>query len=63
MEVIAIQKSSLDGNKNELKEPLEMAKREDKLLPYIQIGGKIIFKQTNILTELEHNYLKNKASN
>ncbi|MFA9188723.1 MULTISPECIES: hypothetical protein [Flavobacterium] len=39
MEVIAIQKSSLDGNKNELKEPLGMAKREDKLLPYIQIGG------------------------
>ena len=35
--------------------------RDDKILPYIQIGGKIIFKQSDILTALEQNYVTNKA--
>ncbi|WP_156308917.1 helix-turn-helix domain-containing protein [Sphingobacterium endophyticum] len=33
--------------------------RDDKILPYIQIGGKIIYKETDILTILEHNYISN----
>ena len=33
---------------------------DDKILPYIQIGGKIIFKQSDILLVLEQNYI-NKA--
>jgi excisionase family DNA binding protein len=35
--------------------------RNDKILPFIQIGEKIIFKQSNILTALEQNYVTNKA--
>lgn len=31
--------------------------RDDKILPYIQIGGKIIFKQSDILAALEQNYV------
>lgn len=30
--------------------------RDDKILPYIQIGGKIIFKQSDIQRILEENY-------
>jgi excisionase family DNA binding protein len=30
--------------------------RDDKILPYIQIGGKIIFKQSDILSVLTQNY-------
>ncbi|MES2267066.1 MAG: helix-turn-helix domain-containing protein [Bacteroidota bacterium] len=33
--------------------------RDDKRLPYIQIGGKIIFKQSDLLTILEQNYTRN----
>ena len=33
--------------------------RDDKILPYIQIGGKIIYKETDILTILEQNYISN----
>lgn len=33
--------------------------RDDKILPYIQIGGKIIFKQSDLLTILEQNYVGN----
>lgn len=33
--------------------------RDDKILPYIQIGGKIIFKQSDILSALEQNYVTN----
>lgn len=44
MEVIAIQNSALDEMKNEL---------NDKILPYIQIGG----KESDILTALEQNYI------
>ena len=36
--------------------------RDDKILPFIQIGGKIIFKQSDILAALEQNYVTNKAS-
>jgi excisionase family DNA binding protein len=36
--------------------------RDDKILPYIQIGGKIIFKQSDIGRVLEQNYVTNKAS-
>ena len=36
--------------------------RDDKILSFIQIGGKIIFKQSDILTALEQNYVTNKAS-
>lgn len=35
--------------------------RDDKILPYIQIGGKIIFKQSDILAVLEQNYVTNKT--
>lgn len=31
--------------------------RDDKILPFIQIGGKIIFKQSDILFALEQNYI------
>jgi len=31
--------------------------RDDKILPYVQIGGKIIFKQSDILKILEQNYV------
>ena len=31
--------------------------RDDKILPYVQISGKIIFKQSDILKILEHNYV------
>ena len=30
--------------------------RDDNILPYIQIGGKIIYKETNILNILEKHY-------
>jgi hypothetical protein len=30
--------------------------RDDNILPYIQIGGKIIYKETDILEILERNY-------
>lgn len=30
--------------------------RDDNILPYIQIGGKIIYKQSDILSLLEQNY-------
>lgn len=33
--------------------------RDDKILPYIQIGGKIIYKESDILTTLEQNYTGN----
>lgn len=33
--------------------------RDDNILPYIQIGGKIIYKETDILTVLEQNYVAN----
>ncbi|MCP1994421.1 helix-turn-helix domain-containing protein [Flavobacterium sp. HSC-61S13] len=33
--------------------------RDDKILPYIQIGGKIIYRESDILTVLEHNYKSN----
>lgn len=36
--------------------------RDDKILPYIQIGGKIIYKETDILTVLEQNYIIKKGS-
>ena len=32
--------------------------RDDGLFPYIQIGGKILFKQSDILKVLETNYKK-----
>jgi excisionase family DNA binding protein len=35
--------------------------RDDKILPYIQIGGKIIFKQSDILAALEQNYVTTNA--
>ncbi|WP_312336603.1 helix-turn-helix domain-containing protein [Sphingobacterium sp.] len=31
--------------------------RDDKILPYVQIGGKIIFRQSDILEILERNYV------
>ena len=34
--------------------------RDDNILPYIQIGGKIIYKETDILTVLEQNYCSQK---
>lgn len=34
--------------------------RDDNILPYIQIGGKIIFKQSDIVSVLEQNYVVNK---
>ncbi|RAV28787.1 helix-turn-helix domain-containing protein [Sinomicrobium soli] len=37
--------------------------RDDQILPYIQIGGKIIFKQTDLLRILEQNYVFNGKKN
>lgn len=34
--------------------------RDDKILPFVQIGGKIIFKQSDITNVLEQNYVMNK---
>lgn len=31
--------------------------RDDNILPYIQIGGKIIYKESDILKALEKNYV------
>ena len=31
--------------------------RDDNILPFIQIGGKIIYKESDILTVLEQNYI------
>jgi len=31
--------------------------RDDKILPYIQIGGKIIYKQSDLVAVLENNYI------
>ncbi len=36
--------------------------RDDNILPYIQIGGKIIYKETDILEILEQNYISNKTN-
>lgn len=33
--------------------------RDDTILPYIQIGGKIIYKESDILKILEQNYISN----
>lgn len=33
--------------------------RDDNILPFIQIGGKIIYKESDILTVLEQNYVAN----
>ncbi|OJY83543.1 MAG: DNA-binding protein [Sphingobacteriales bacterium 40-81] len=35
--------------------------RDDNILPYIQIGGKIIYKESDIQTVLEQNYISNKT--
>jgi len=35
--------------------------RDDNILPYIQIGGKIIYKEHDILTILEQNYISQKT--
>ena len=32
--------------------------RDDKILPYIQVGGKIIYKESDILKILEKNYVR-----
>lgn len=37
--------------------------RDDQILPYIQIGGKIIFEQTDLLRILEQNYVCNGQKN
>ncbi|MBF6652913.1 DNA-binding protein [Flavobacterium columnare] len=34
--------------------------RDDNVLPFIQIGGKIIYKETDIMTALEQNYISHK---
>lgn len=34
--------------------------RDDNILPFIQIGGKIIYKESDILTILERNYVSAK---
>jgi excisionase family DNA binding protein len=34
--------------------------RDDKILPFIQIGGKIIFKRSDITSVLEQNYVINR---
>lgn len=36
--------------------------RDDNILPYIQIGGKIIYKESDILTILEQNYISQKPA-
>ena len=33
--------------------------RDDNILPFIQIGGKIIYKESDILNVLEQNYVTN----
>ncbi|MGJ1314877.1 helix-turn-helix domain-containing protein [Sphingobacterium multivorum] len=35
--------------------------RDDNILPFIQIGGKIIYRETDILTVLELNYVSKKG--
>ncbi|AZA92883.1 MAG: helix-turn-helix domain-containing protein [Sphingobacteriales bacterium] len=35
--------------------------RDDNILPYIQIGGKIIYKESDIMTILEQNYITQKT--
>lgn len=35
--------------------------RDDHILPYIQIGGKIIYKETDLMSVLEQNYISNKT--
>ena len=35
--------------------------RDDNILPFIQIGGKIIYKETDILHILEQNYISTKT--
>lgn len=37
--------------------------RDDNILPFIQIGGKIIYKETDILSVLEQNYTSNNINN
>ncbi len=37
--------------------------RDDGILPFIQIGGKIIYKESDVLEILEQNYIKNKSEN
>ena len=34
--------------------------RDDNILPYIQIGGKIIYKETDLMSVLEQNYVIHK---
>nr|WP_294894817.1 helix-turn-helix domain-containing protein [uncultured Pedobacter sp.] len=34
--------------------------RDDNILPFIQIGGKIIYKETDLLSILEQNYISHK---
>ena len=36
--------------------------RDDNILPYIQIGGKIIYKETDLMTILENNYINHKTN-
>ena len=36
--------------------------RDDNILPYIQIGGKIIYKETDLMTILEQNYINHKTN-
>src|SRR5690606_14905896 len=36
--------------------------RDDNILPYIQIGGKIIYKETDLLGILERNYISEKTN-
>lgn len=35
--------------------------RDDNILPYIQIGGKIIYTESDIMKALEKNYVANKT--
>lgn len=35
--------------------------RDDNILPYIQIGGKIIYRETDIMAILEQNYSSHKT--
>lgn len=35
--------------------------RDDNILPFIQIGGKIIYKESDILNILEQNYISGKT--
>ncbi len=35
--------------------------RDDNILPYIHIGGKIIYMESDIMKALEKNYVANKA--